>query len=401
MSGQIVVINTGSATVKFASYTTGDNDMIGPLLYKGIAEFAWDGARFSVVDGHNQMIAEETIAKAQPSLAIQLLLDFTLRWLRANLADSIIAFGHRVVHGGDKFSEPILVNESILTQLEAFTPMAPLHQPFNLAGIRSAQSLWPDTSQVACFDTAFHQTQPRIARMFGLPFEYFEKGIKRYGFHGLSYEFIASVLPEQLGERADGKVIAAHLGSGASLCAMQARKSVATTMGFTALDGLVMGTRSGSVDPGVILHLMNTEEFDSEQMAGLLYRHSGLLGISGLSADMRALLASDSQRAADAVDLFVYNVVCQIGGLIATLGGLDALIFTGGIGIHSAAIRRRICEALGWIGIRLNDSANTVNGPQIDSNDSAISVWVTPTDEEKVIATHTHRLIANLDLRTI
>lgn len=299
------------------------------------------------------------------------------------------------------FSDPILVDESILARLEMFTAMAPLHQPFNLAGIRSAQSLWPDTPQVACFDTAFHQTQPRIARMFGLPFEYFEKGIKRYGFHGLSYEFIASVLPEKLGDRAEGKVIVAHLGAGASLCAMQRRKSVATTMGFTALDGLVMGTRCGSIDPGVVLYLMRTEEFDNEQMAGLLYRHSGLLGISGLSADMRDLLASDSQRALDAVELFVYNIVHQIGGLIATLGGLDALVFTGGIGTHSATIRRRICDKLGWIGIKLNDAANTANDTQIESNHSSISVCILPTDEEKVIATHARRLIENRDLPPI
>jgi acetate kinase len=392
----IVIINAGSATIKFAAYELGDNGAVTRRINRGIAEFISDGAHFSVVDEHGAVTVNETIAaRVSQSSDIQLLIDHVLRWLRTNASRRVIAFGHRVVHGGDAYHEPVVVNDSILTKLDTFAPLAPLHQPFNLAAIRSIQTLWPDVPQAACFDTAFHHTQPRVARMFGLPLEYFDKGVKRYGFHGLSYEYIASVLPQYLGNLADDRVIVAHLGSGASLCAVSQRKSVATTMGFTALDGLLMGTRCGTIDPGVILYLMNEEEFDSEQITGLLYRHSGLLGVSGMSADMRELLASNSPRAADAIDLFVYEAVRQIGGLIATLGGLDALVFTGGIGTHSPMIRQRICEGSAWAGVKMDQEANIAHVPRISSDDSDVSVWVVPTDEEQIIASHTAGLIAN------
>jgi acetate kinase len=392
----IVVINAGSATIKFAAYELGDNGIVKRRINRGIGEFVSDGAHFSVVDEHNAVTVNETIATSlSQSSDIQLLMDHVLQWLSENAPRRVVAFGHRVVHGGDAYREPVVVNDSILTKLDTYAALAPLHQPFNLAAIRSIHSLWPDIPQIACFDTAFHQTQPRIARMFGIPLEYFDKGVKRYGFHGLSYEYIAGVLPQYLGNRADDRVIVAHLGGGASLCAMRQRKSVATTMGFTALDGLLMGTRCGTIDPGVILYLMNEEEFDSEQIAGLLYRHSGLLGVSGMSADMRELLASKSPRAADAIDLFVYEAVRQIGGLIATLGGLDALIFTGGIGTHSPMIRQRICEGSAWAGVKMDQEANIAQVPRISSHDNAVSVWVIPTDEERIIASHTASLTAN------
>ena len=394
MNDLIVVINAGSATIKFAAYELGDNGAVTRRINRGIAEFISDGAHFSVVDEHDAVTVNETIAtRVSQSSDIQLLMDHVLQWLSANASRRVIAFGHRVVHGGDAYCEPVVVNDSILTKLDTFAPLAPLHQPFNLAAIRSIHSLWPDIPQIACFDTAFHQTQPRMARMFGLPLEYFDKGVKRYGFHGLSYEYIASVLPQYLGNLADDRVIVAHLGSGASLCAMSQRKSVATTMGFTALDGLLMGTRCGTIDPGVILYFMNEEEFDSEQIAGLLYRHSGLLGVSGMSADMRELLASKLPRAADAIDLFVYEAVRQIGGLIATLGGLDALVFTGGIGTHSPIIRQRICEGSAWAGVKLDQEANSTHSSRISADESKVSVWAIPTDEEQIIVRQTASLI--------
>jgi acetate kinase len=399
---QIVVINSGSATVKFAGYEMTDNAAETHRLYRGIAEWAGDGARFRVANAEDTLVVDESIDTArEQSSDVQPLLDHALKWLQMSSQHPIAAFGHRVVHGGDAFSAPILLDDAALSQLESYVPLAPLHQPFNLEAIRTIKNLWPDTPQVACFDTAFHQTQPRVARMFGLPLEYFDKGIKRYGFHGLSYEFIARVLPDYMGEAAEGRVVVAHLGSGASLCAMRNRKSVATTMGFTALDGLVMGTRCGNIDPGVILYLMDEEELDSEQLAGLLYRHSGLLGVSGISADMRELLTSDSRQAADAIELFVYAAVRQIGALIAALGGLDALIFTGGIGTHSAPIRQRICEQSEWAGIKLNLDANAAQSPRISADNSPVSVWVITTDEEQVIADHTLKLISTSQLTQV
>lgn len=401
MNDRILVVNAGSATVKFAEYEVGGGGAATRRLNRGVAEFTSDGAQFSLLNEHDTAIVNEAIiGRSRQSSDIQVLLDHALRWLKAHSTEPITAFGHRVVHGGDAFSEPVLLNDQILAQLESYVPLAPLHQAFNLAAIRAIRKLWPSTPQVACFDTAFHQTQPRAARMFGLPFEYFDQGVKRYGFHGLSYEFIASVLPEYLGDLADGRVIVAHLGSGASLCAMQRRQSVATTMGFTALDGLLMGTRCGAIDPGVILYLMNEKKLSSQQITDLLYRRSGLLGISGLSSDIRELLASDSQHAAEAIELFVYGAVRQIGALVATLGGLDALIFTGGIGTYSAPIRQRICESSQWTGITLNHAVNALHGPRISTDDSLVSVWVLPTDEERIIASHTFKLLCNYRYRS-
>ena len=394
MNDLIVVINAGSATVKFALYAVCDNGTAARLFNRGSAEFNAAGARFNVVDEHNAVVVNESIATGSgQALDVHVLLDHVLHWLKTYSGESIVALGHRVVHGGDAFSEPILLTDAILLQLETYVALAPLHQPFNLAAISEMRKLWPDIPHVACFDTAFHQTQPRVARIFGLPLAYFEQGLKRYGFHGLSYEFIASVLPEYLDERADGRIIVAHLGSGASLCAMLRRRSVATTMGFTALDGLLMGTRCGNIDPGVILYLMNEKKLNSQQVTDLLYRRSGLLGVSGISADMRELLASRSERAAEAIELFVYGAARQLGGLIATLGGLDALIFTGGIGAYSAPIRQRICALSQWAGIKLSQASNTIHGPCISADASPVSVWVIPTDEERIIAGHTLKLI--------
>jgi acetate kinase len=277
--------------------------------------------------------------------------------------------------------------------LEQLVPLAPLHQPHNLAAIRSIVSIKPDVPQVACFDTAFHCSQPPVAQAFALPRDLTDQGIKRYGFHGLSYEYISSVLPDYVGSRADGRVIVAHLGNGASMCAIQNRKSLATTMGFTALDGLPMGTRCGSIDPGVILYLLSELHMDAPGITDLLYYRSGLLGVSGLSSDMRELLTSDSPRAAEAIDLFVYHIQRELGSLAAALGGLDVLVFTAGIGEHAAPIRARVCQDLQWLGVQFDETANRSGGPKISNDNSAVSVWVIPTDEDLMIARHTSNVI--------
>ncbi len=303
------------------------------------------------------------------------------------------AAGHRVVHGGERFAAPVLVNQEVLQALQALVPLAPLHQPHNLDAIRALAHVKPGIPQVACFDTAFHRTQPAVAQAFALPQELTEAGIARYGFHGLSYEYIARVLPGIAGETGRGRVVVAHLGNGASMCALQGGRSIATTMSFTALDGLPMGTRSGSLDPGVILYLLSERGMDVAALTDLLYHRSGLLGMSGLSSDMRALLASNASSARAAIDVFVYRIRRELGSLVAALGGLDALVFTAGIGEHAAPIRARVCEQTAWLGIRLDPEANARGGPRISGPDSSVSVWMIPTNEELMIAEHTVALL--------
>jgi acetate kinase len=301
----------------------------------------------------------------------------------------IVAVGHRVVHGGEQFTAPVLIDDAILDQLEKLAPLAPLHQPHNLGPIRVISQTAPDIPQVACFDTAFHRTQPPVSQLYALPRDLSATGIKRYGFHGLSYEYIASVLPGIVGDVARRRVVAAHLGNGCSMCAIRDGKSVATTMGFTALEGLPMGTRSGAIDPGVVLYLLTERGMSVAEVSDLLYHRSGLLGVSGISNDMRALLASDAREAADAVDLFVYRITRELGSLAAALGGLNALVFTAGIGEHAAPVRARVCDKAAWLGIRLDAAANLAGGPRISSADSPVTVWVVPTNEELMIARHT------------
>jgi acetate kinase len=285
------------------------------------------------------------------------------------------------------------LNDAALAMLRGFIPLAPLHQPHNLAGIDALRAHLPGVPQVACFDTDFHRTQPSLAQLFALPRRITAQGVRRYGFHGLSYEYIADVLPHHLGEGADGKVIVAHLGNGASMCAMKERRSIATTMGFTALDGLMMGTRAGNLDPGVLLYLMDYQGMDAKTLEKLLYKESGLLGVSGISQDMRELLASDRPEAREAVDLFCYRIVREIGSLAAALGGLDALVFTGGIGEHAAPVRAQVCAALGWMGVELDAAANAAHGRRIATADSSVDVLVLPTNEEWMIARHTAALV--------
>lgn len=290
----------------------------------------------------------------------------TMAWLCSVGQEKISAIGHRVVHGGDKFTQPTIITPEILRELEKFIPLAPLHQPAALKLIAEVATLYPNVPQIACFDTAFHHTMPEIEKHFALPANYYADGIKRYGFHGLSYEYIASALPEHLGDKATGRVITAHLGNGSSICAMKNGKSVASTMGFSTLDGLMMGTRCGALDVGVILHLLQHRKMSVDDVSKLLYKNSGLLGVSGISADMRELLASDKKEVRDAVELYCYLAAKQLSSLLPAIGGIDALVFTGGIGEHAESVRQKICSHLKWLG--------------------DFSIYVIPTNEEIVIA---------------
>jgi acetate kinase len=311
----------------------------------------------------------------------------------------VCGVGHRVVHGGARYTRPTIVTPEVLEDLRGLIPLAPLHQPYNLAAIEAVWERLPGVPQVACFDTSFHRGQPAVAEIVPLPREIRDRGVQRYGFHGLSYEYIASVLPSVAPEIAGGRVIVAHLGSGASMCAMKDGKSLDSTLGFTALDGLCMGTRPGAVDSGVILYLFQELGLSPKDVETILYKKSGLLGISGISNDMRALLASSEAEARLAVDYFVYQAAKQIGALAAVLGGVDGLVFTAGIGENSPEIRQRICEASAWLGIDVDKNANARKGPRISSDASRVSAWVIPTNEELMIARHTGALLGLIQAR--
>jgi acetate kinase len=383
----LLVINAGSSSIKFSVYAVGSGAPPLDLRYRGEVDGLGARPRFVARGAGGEELAAEALgAGASHDDALRTIFD----WIEARTAGTeIVAAGHRVVHGGVRYAAPIILTPEVLRELEALVPLAPLHQPHNLAPIRSLAKLRPELRQVACFDTAFHTTQAAVAQTLALPYALSEAGIKRYGFHGLSYEYVASVLGEHLGEAADGRVVVAHLGAGASMCAMRGRRSVATTMGFTALEGLPMGTRTGAIDPGAILHLMSERGMSLAAVTELLYKQSGLLGMSGVSSDVRDLLASDSPRAAHALDVFVYRVGRELGSLAAALGGLDALVFTAGIGEHAASIRARICRDAAWLGVGLDEAANDRGGPRISAPASRASAWVIPTNEELMIARHT------------
>jgi acetate kinase len=387
LTGVLLVINAGSSSIKFSVYAVGSGAAPMALQYRGEVDGLGARPRFVARGASGEALSAEALgAGASHDDALRKILD----WIETRTTGTeVVAAGHRVVHGGVRYTAPVALTPEVLSQLDALVPLAPLHQPHNLAPIRSLARLKPALPQVACFDTAFHTSQAPVAQTFALPFALSESGIKRYGFHGLSYEYIASVLGEHLGEAADGRVVVAHLGAGASMCAMRGRRSVATTMGFTALEGLPMGTRTGAIDPGVILHLMNERGMSLAAVTELLYKHSGLLGMSGVSSDVRDLLASDSPRAARALDVFVYRVGRELGSLAAALGGLDALVFTAGIGEHAASIRARVCRDAGWLGVGLDEAANDRGGPRISEPGSRASVWVIATNEELMIARHT------------
>jgi acetate kinase len=390
----ILVLNAGSSSIKFSIFATRSEKKSLTLVYRGEIEGIGTEPRFVVRDATGKHLIDEHLTAKAGTLDHEGTLAILLDWIESHAAGfKVFAAGHRVVHGGVLFSKPALVDYTVISQLEKLSPLAPLHQPHNLAAIKALAKIKPDLAQVACFDTAFHHTQPSLAQAFALPRELSDAGIKRYGFHGLSYEYIANVLPDFVGPAADGRVIVAHLGNGASMCAMNGRKSVATTMGFTALDGLPMGTRCGVLDPGVVLYLMSERGMDVSEVTDLLYNRSGLLGVSGISNDMRELLESNSPQAAEAVDLFVYRIGRELGSLNAALSGLDVLVFTAGIGEHATAIRARVCEEAKWLGVWLDESANLKGGPRISQDDSAVSAWVIPTNEELMIARHAYDLL--------
>ena len=395
----IVVVNSGSSSVKYSVFFERDGALVAGS--RGQVQSLFGTPRFTARDAAGQVIADRSWPQGT-QLGHDGALAEIVAFLRGRAqgaqdaqAVQLVGVGHRVVHGGLDYAQPALVDEPLLGALDRYVPLAPLHQPHNLAAIRAVRRHAPDLPQVACFDTAFHRGNPELAQMFALPHALHEAGVRRYGFHGLSYEYIASVLPRFDARAAAGRCVVLHLGNGASMCAIAAGRSVASTMGFTAVDGLPMGTRSGNVDPGVLLYLLDERGMDARAVEKLLYEQSGLLGVSGVSSDMRTLLASDEPRAKLAIDLYVYRIGRELGSLAAALGGIDAIVFTAGVGENSAAIRARVCEAAAWLGVELDAAANTAGGPRVSTAASRVAAWSIPTNEELMIARQTWRLLSS------
>jgi len=392
MNDAIVVLNAGSSSIKFSHFVERGESL--ELDLRGQIEGLYNQARFVAKEPDGSVQAQKTWDQ-DVALDHAGALEYLVGFLQEAVANCrLVGVGHRVVHGGLEYSRPVRTDAEVLQVLERFVPLAPLHQPNNLAPIRMLMDRAPDLPQVACFDTAFHRTNPDLAQRFALPVEFHDAGVRRYGFHGLSYEYIASVLPDIDPDAARGRCVVLHLGNGASMCAMKNGQSMASTMGFTAVDGLPMGTRCGSMDPGVIPFLIEQRGMDTRAVEELIYNKSGLLGVSGLSSDMRTLLESDEPRARLAIDLYVYRIGRELGSMAAALGGLDAIVFTAGIGEHAPPIRERVLEDADWLGVRLDPSANASGGPRISRADSAVTAWVVPTNEELMIARHTRALLA-------
>lgn len=385
----IGVMNAGSSSLKFSIYESERPILGGQVDGIGVNP----SVRATGLGG--ETIAPPDLGAKPPTVPSEVL-PAVLNWTRERLGGRrLAALGHRVVHGGLNYSRPARVTPELLAELEALVPLAPLHEPHNLAPIKMAMKLNPDLPQVACFDTAFHRTAPEVEQAFALPYTFYEEGIRRYGFHGLSYEYIASVLPERAPEIAGGRVIVAHLGNGCSACAIRNGVSIATTMGFTALDGLPMGTRCGALDAGVVLHLIQQKGMSADQLVDLLYRRSGMLGLSGVSSDFRELLASDDPRAKFAVEVFCYRVAGHIGSLAAALGGLDGIVFTAGVGENAAPVRGAICQACKWLGMELDEVANRENRERISTPNSRVAAYVIKTDENLMIARHARALVGS------
>jgi acetate kinase len=391
MANAIAVLNAGSSSIKFSLFAQTGADLA--LNLRGQAEGIHNSPRFVAKNTSGETISSHSWDEGT-ALGHDGALEHIVAFMRGRLEGlSLAGVGHRVVHGGLPYAQPVRVDRKVLDDLAQFVPLAPLHQPHNLTPIRLLLERRPDLPQVACFDTAFHRAQPELAQMFALPKDLHDAGVRRYGFHGLSYEYIASMLPKLDAKAASGRTVVLHLGNGASMCALSAGRSVASTMGFTAVDGLPMGTRCGAIDPGVILYLMDQRGMDTRAIEKLIYSQSGLLGVSGVSSDMRTLLTSDDARARLAVDLYVYRIGRELGSLAASLRGLDALVFTGGIGENSAEIRERVCRDAAWLGVALDEQANRNGGPRISLATASVRAWVTPTNEELMIARHTQRLL--------
>jgi acetate kinase len=388
--GCIAVLNAGSSSIKFALYEPGT---AGALLFRGQVERIGQAPRLEAKDAAGKVLSERSWSngKLDHEAATAEIIALGRELLHGR---PVLAFGHRVVHGGTDFSAPALIDDKVLAKLAELVPLAPLHQPHNLAPIRAISRVAPHLPQVACFDTAFHRSQPALAQVFALPRDITGAGVRRYGFHGLSYDYIITRLKETEPTLAQARLVIAHLGNGASLCAVRGGRSVASTMGFTAVDGLMMGTRSGALDPGVLLYLMQERGFDAAAIEDLLYRRSGLLGVSGVASDMRTLRQSRAPEAGEAIALFVYRIVREIGSMAAALGGLDALVFTAGIGEHDAATRAEVVSGCAWLGLTLDEARNQAGRGPISKEASRVSAWVMPTDEERMISRYTSALIS-------
>ncbi len=385
----ILVLNAGSSSLKFALYPINDEIADRPA-FSGQVEGIGATPEITLKTASGERIREAVRTSGSQGEQHHDALNHVFALLKQHHPElNIVAAGHRIVHGGERHSAPTRLDEAVLRELDSFVPLAPLHQPHNLRAVRAVAELMPNVPQVGCFDTAFHRTQPAVAQAFALPRRISAEGVKRYGFHGLSYDYVARQLPEIIGERAKGAVVIAHLGNGASMCALRNGKSVASTMGFTAVDGLMMGTRTGNLDPGVLLYLMEQKGMDAKALTNLLYKESGLLGVSGISQDMRTLLVSDGPEAKEAVDLFCYRIARELGSLAAAAGGLDALVFTGGIGEHAAPVREKVAELAAWMGLKIDVTANADHLRRIEAGDSSVAVAVVPTDEELMIARYT------------
>lgn len=393
MSGTVLVVNAGSSSIKFQLFDRLPGDEL-ELEFKGQMEGIGTKPHLLAKDAQGQVLVDDSYERGQIA-SVADAMDQLESWLAGQLKGVLPeAIGHRVVHGGPEFSAPVLIDDVVLAKLETLVPLAPLHQPNNLAPIKEIRERFPTIRQVACFDTAFHRGHPEVADRFAIPDHYYQDGIRRYGFHGLSYEYVAHRLTQIAPDLAGGRAVVCHLGSGASMCAIQAGRSVDSSMGFTAVDGLPMGTRTGQLDPGVILYLIQDKGYDAKRIERFLYNEGGLKGLSGISNDVRDLLASDTAGARLALDYFVYRIVREAGGLAAAMGGLDGIVFTAGIGEHSPEIRGRVVERLAWLGLELDGEANAANARLISTAASRVPAYVVRTNEELMIARHTLHLIA-------
>ena len=392
MADAIAVVNAGSSSIKFSLFAEQDGEL--ELKARGQIEGIYAAPHFVAKDSAGALLAENSWADGV-KLGHAGALDHLMGFVRGEFGQlRLAAVGHRVVHGGTEYAQPVRVDAKILSALEKYVPLAPLHQPHNLFPIRLLLERLPELVQVACFDTAFHRAQPSVAQLFALPKWLTERGVRRYGFHGLSYEYITQALPKYDAKAARGKAIVLHLGNGASMCAISDGRSVASTMGFTAVDGLPMGTRCGSLDPGVMLYLMDELKMDTRTIEKLIYQQSGLLGVSGVSSDMRTLEESVEPDAKIAIELFAYRIGRELGSLAAALGGADAIVFTGGIGENSRSLREHVCRDAAWLGIELDTAANQANASRISTPASRVAAWVIPTNEELMIARHTQALLS-------
>jgi acetate kinase len=388
MADTILVVNAGSSSIKVALFAIEAGRALR-LTARGQIDGIGTQPRLRARDAQGATLADEKFSAADVA-DVPAAMAKVGEWLRAHLAGAVpVAVGHRVVHGGPAFAAPQRVDDAVLAELERLVPLAPLHQPSSLQPIRALQARFPRTPQVVCFDTAFHRAHPEVADRYALPDALYREGVRRYGFHGLSYEYIARTLPRVAPEIAQGSVVVAHRGSGASMCALQNGRSVDSTMGFTALDGVPMGTRCGQLDPGVLLYLLGQKGWSVKEVEHLLYHEAGLRGLSGLSNDVRDLLASDAPSARLALDYFVYRIAREVGSLAGAMNGIDGLVFTAGVGENSPDIRERVCARAGWLGLRLDAAANRAGGPRISAPGCRVSAWVIPTDEERMIAEHT------------